>query len=117
MSIFDDVSKFMVACGQTVDIDNVAQGSLYIDLIAEEFDELNSSETQEDELDAVCDMLYVLIGLANSRGYDITGAFREVHRSNMSKVDPSTGKVLKREDGKILKPSTFSPPHLIPYVL
>ena len=110
------VKQFMVACDQTVDFDNATQGCLYLDLVEEEFDELNESETQVDELDAICDLIWVAIGLAHSRGYDIEGAFKEVCRSNMSKVDSATGKVIKREDGKILKPSSFSPPHLVPYV-
>ena len=37
--------------------------------------------------------------------------FREVHRSNMAKVGPG-GKVLRREDGKILKPEGWTPPDL-----
>ena len=116
MSIFDDVSEFMVACGQSTDYPNENQSILYGDLVAEEADELVFAETDEEELDAICDSIWVLVGLALSKGYDIEGAFNEVRRSNMSKVDAETGKVLKRADGKILKPSTFSPPHLTPYV-
>lgn len=116
MNPFDDVRKFMVACGQTTSFDNEDQSHLYFDLVEEEMDELRESNNREDELDAICDAIWVLIGLAYSRDYDIEGAFKEVCRSNMSKVDLTTGKVIRREDGKILKPSTFSPPHLIPYI-
>jgi predicted HAD superfamily Cof-like phosphohydrolase len=35
--------------------------------------------------------------------------FAEVHRANMAKVDPD-GQVLRREDGKILKPEGWQPP-------
>ena len=42
--------------------------------------------------------------------------FDEVARSNMSKVDKGTGKLLKRADGKVLKPDTYSPPDLTPFV-
>jgi hypothetical protein len=38
------------------------------------------------------------------KGYDICGAWDEVVRTNMQKVDSTTGKVRRREDGKILKP-------------
>lgn len=38
-------------------------------------------------------------------------AFKEVHRSNMTKVCKD-GTVLRREDGKIIKPETFEEPNL-----
>ena len=38
-------------------------------------------------------------------------AFKEVHRSNMTKVCKD-GTVLRREDGKIIKPDTFEEPNL-----
>jgi hypothetical protein len=34
----------------------------------------------------------------------------------MSKVDPITNKVLRREDGKILKGINYSPPDFSPYL-
>ena len=43
-------------------------------------------------------------------------AWQEVMDSNMSKVDPETKKVIKREDGKVLKPASFKRPNLVPYV-
>jgi predicted HAD superfamily Cof-like phosphohydrolase len=38
--------------------------------------------------------------------------WEEVIRSNMDKVDPETGMVRKRSDGKILKPEGWKPPNL-----
>ena len=38
-------------------------------------------------------------------------AFKEVHRSNMTKVCKD-GTVLRRADGKIIKPDTFEEPNL-----
>jgi predicted HAD superfamily Cof-like phosphohydrolase len=58
----------------------------------------------------------MLIWYANNLGHDLAGGYNEVYRSNMSKVDPVTGKCIKREDGKILKPDTYSPPNLIPFL-
>lgn len=66
-------------------------------------------------LDAICDSIYVLIGLALKMGFDLDAAFYEVHRSNMSKLGPD-GKPIKREDGKILKGPNFTPPDLTPYI-
>ena len=38
-------------------------------------------------------------------------AFKEVHRSNMTKIRLD-GTVLRREDGKVIKPETFEEPNL-----
>jgi predicted HAD superfamily Cof-like phosphohydrolase len=32
--------------------------------------------------------------------------------SNLRKIDPATGKIERREDGKILKPEGWRPPNL-----
>lgn len=115
MSPFEQVSTFLQACDQTVGEQNFKQAELYMKLVEEEYDELgeaNYDDNAVEELDACCDLIWVTIGYALSRGWDISGAFNEVARSNMSKVDTATGKVLKRADGKVLKPVTFSQPEL-----
>lgn len=53
---------------------------------------------------------------AIDQGWNLSGAFAEVTRSNMAKVDDETGKVIKREDGKILKPADWTPPDLASFV-
>lgn len=106
----------MEACGQTVDLQNLQQYKMYCDLIREEFDELCDSTTVVDDLDALIDIMVVTIGALHSLGVDAEGAWQEVMRSNMAKVDPATGKVRKREDGKILKPPGWQPPVLDPYI-
>jgi hypothetical protein len=37
-------------------------------------------------------------------------------RSNFDKIDVNTGAVIKRKDGKILKPEGWEPPWLDPYL-
>ncbi len=119
MSPFEQVSTFLLACDQTVGVPNNEQSTLYTKLIDEEYTELiaaSFSGYYTEELDACCDLIWVITGYAMSRGWDIAGAFNEVARSNMSKIDSATGKVLKREDGKVLKPATFSKPNLEPFI-
>ena len=36
-------------------------------------------------------------------------SFQAVHENNLTKVDPITGKVLKRADGKVIKPASYIP--------
>jgi predicted HAD superfamily Cof-like phosphohydrolase len=54
----------------------------------------------------LADVLYVVYGTADLLEIPLEQVFAEVHRSNMSKVGPD-GTVLRREDGKILKPDTY----------
>jgi predicted HAD superfamily Cof-like phosphohydrolase len=116
---FKDQAWFMQACGQTVDQYNKDQFNLYVQLIGEETGELadaiNSNDSVE-TLDALVDILVVTIGAIHSMGADAEGAWEEVMRTNAAKVDLDTGKVIKREDGKILKPLNWTPPNLAPYI-
>lgn len=122
-NVFTDQEKFMVASDQTVDKFNESQYNLYLNLVREEFNELqvaidgNDNNDKTEQLDALLDMLVVIVGAMHSAGFDAEGGWNEVIRSNMSKIDPETGKVLKREDGKVLKPATFSPPNLEPFLV
>lgn len=114
--VFDDQRKFMRACGQSVDDHDGQQYAMYRDLIREEVTELEQAQDQEAELDALIDILVVTVGAIHSMGADGPGAWKEVMRSNFAKIDARTGKVKRREDGKILKPEGWQPPRLGTYV-
>jgi predicted HAD superfamily Cof-like phosphohydrolase len=116
MNPFKDHQMFMLASGQTTGIENIEQYKLYHNLIKEEVQELEDSTTREDDVDALVDILVVTIGALHSIGVDVEGAWNEVHRSNMAKIDAGTGVVLRREDGKILKPEGWQPPNLKQYL-
>ena len=116
MNLFKDQENFMRACDQTVGEINAPQFTMYLKLITEEYFELQESKTQLDQLDALIDILVVTIGAIHSMGADAEGAWREVRRSNLAKINPDTGKVNKREDGKVLKPEGWTPPNLKPYL-
>ena len=81
-------------------------------LIQEEFDELKEALERADEVliaKELADLLYVVYGTAVSCGIDMEPVFREVHRSNMSKHGG-----YKRDDGKWVKPPTYSPASIEP---
>jgi len=112
---FRDQAKFMTACDQTVGELNEKQFNLYKNLIEEEFNELTTAEmsdNKKEQLDALIDILVVTIGAIHSMGADGEGAWREVMNTNFAKIDKDTGKVRKREDGKVLKPLGWVPPEL-----
>jgi len=109
----------MRACDQSVDQNNQNQFDLYLKLIREEADELQTAVDTNDkieQLDALIDILVVTIGAIHSMGADAEGAWKEVMRTNFAKIDRETGKVRKREDGKVLKPQGWTPPDLKPYI-
>lgn len=61
--------------------------------------------------DALGDQLYILCGTIITHGLQhlIEDVFREIHRSNLSKLGPD-GQPLYREDGKVMKgPNYFRP--------
>jgi predicted HAD superfamily Cof-like phosphohydrolase len=119
MNLFRDQEKFMKACSQSTDTFNLDQFDMYIKLIKEESDELAeaiAALNQVETLDALIDILVVTIGAIHSAGFDAEGAWREVMSTNFAKIDRETGKVRKREDGKVLKPLNWQPPNLAPFV-
>jgi predicted HAD superfamily Cof-like phosphohydrolase len=118
--VFKDQATFMRACDQTVGRYDDDQYKLYLKLIREEMEEHSTAFARNDrleELDALIDILVVTVGALHSLGVDAEGAWHEVMRSNLSKIDRETGMVRKREDGKVLKPITYSPPDLKPFLI
>jgi len=110
--MYNDVVKFIEACDQERNEQNV---KLYDELIFEEYKEFIIAVNESDEveqLDACMDMIWVILGYCHMKGYNVKGAWNEVARSNLSKINPETGKVIKRQDGKVLKPDGWTPPHL-----
>ena len=113
---FKDVHTFQEACDQTPSQENY---EMYIGLIEEEFNELSEAIRHCDDveqLDALVDILVVTIGAIRAAGWDGEGAWREVMDTNFAKIDPTTGKVIKREDGKVLKPEGWKAPELAQFV-
>jgi predicted HAD superfamily Cof-like phosphohydrolase len=120
MNPFRDQEKFMRACDQSVGELNQKQFDLYVNLIDEEYnDELKAAIASGDrveQLDALLDILVVTIGAIHSGGFDGEAGWKEVMATNFAKIDKETGKVRKREDGKVLKPQGWTAPVLAPFV-
>jgi predicted HAD superfamily Cof-like phosphohydrolase len=119
MNPFRDQEKFMRASDQTVGELNEEQYKLYLSLMDEEWKELKAALLMEDrveQLDALLDFIVVTIGAIHSGGFDGESGWREVMATNLAKIDKETGKVRKREDGKVLKPLGWKPPELAQFV-
>jgi predicted HAD superfamily Cof-like phosphohydrolase len=118
-NVFRDQAKFMNACGQTVGVRNQEQFDLYLKLIQEEVGELQTAVDNNnlvEQLDALIDIMVVTVGTVQSLGADGEGAWKEVMSTNFAKIDSLTGRVRKREDGKVLKPVGWRPPELSKYI-
>lgn len=115
-----DVAAFHEACDVPV-LDKPAVPTadrrvLRRELIREEFQEL-TAEMHKDRNSVdlanlgkeIADLIVVLIGTALEYGLPLDEIWDEVHRSNMSKLDPETGKAVKRSDGKVLKGPNYRP--------
>jgi predicted HAD superfamily Cof-like phosphohydrolase len=109
----NDVRIFMDACDQK-STDFGPQSELYMDLIIEEFRELVTaygSRNIVEIADATADLKWVLEGLEHTLKIPQQEVWDEVARSNLAKISEN-GKVIKREDGKVLKPEGWTPPNI-----
>lgn len=115
--VFTDVAVFLKAVGQEIppypQKTVSEQAELYKKLIIEEYSEFIEADINNDDverIDACFDMMWVIVGYMKSRGWDCENIWDEGAKSNLSKIDRDTGKVIRREDGKILKPEGWKPP-------
>ena len=121
--VFTDVAVFLRAVGQEQPshktIVESPQALLYKNLIKEEYAEFIEADEANDDierLDACFDMMWVIVGYMKSRGWDCEKSWDEGAKSNLSKIDPETGYVRRRDDGKILKPDDWQPPNFEKFV-
>jgi predicted HAD superfamily Cof-like phosphohydrolase len=120
---FERVKEFHKVFGRTPDPETPTAPTRSVlnlrwNLITEEYNEVKEEfypESGPVELPKVakelCDLLYVVYGTGAQFGIDLDKCFAEVHRSNMSKLDKD-GKVIRREDGKVLKSDLYTPPDM-----
>ena len=122
MSNFDDVKTFMQTFGQEVKIkaefpeEKIVK--LRYDLIKEELNELqNAIKTKDlkEIADALTDILYVTYGAGHAYGIDLDKCFKEVQKSNMSKLGKD-GKPIYNEKGKVMKGSKYFEPNLRQFI-
>ena len=115
-NVFNDIEVFATACDQPSSAENY---KMYLGLIDEEYGELVDAVDADDkveQLDALVDILVVTMGAIRAAGWDGEAAWKEVMDTNFAKIDPTTGKVIKREDGKVLKPEGWTAPELSQFI-
>ena len=122
MSNFDDVKTFMQTFGQEVKIkvefpeEKIVK--LRYDLIKEELNELHNAieiKNLKEIADALTDILYVTYGAGHAYGIDLDKCFKEVQKSNMSKLGED-GKPIYNEKGKVMKGPKYFEPNLKQFI-
>ena len=119
LKLLNDVRAFHEACdvpvATSVAFPSRERIELRQRLLREEYFEWLSAITNRDMVevaDALADMIYIIVGTALEFGIPLDRVWDEVQRSNMAKVDPETGRVEKRADGKVVKPVNWTPPRI-----
>ena len=122
MTNFEKVKEFMTTFGQEVkdkaEFPNKKIVELRKKLIDEEFNELKDAINGNDLIevaDALTDILVVTYGAGVAFGIDLDKCFKEVHRSNMSKLSED-GKPIYNEFGKVMKGPNYFKPNLKQYL-
>lgn len=118
-TLLSDLTAFHVACDvpvlTTPQFPSQDRIDLRDKLLKEEVKELDDAVAARDMVevaDALGDIIYIAVGTALEFGIPLDRVWAEIQRSNMAKVDSATGKVRKREDGKVLKPEGWTPPDI-----
>ena len=122
MTNFEKVKEFMTTFGQEVkdkaEFPNEKIVELRKKLIDEEFNELKDAINENDLIevaDALTDILVVTYGAGVAFGIDLDKCFKEVHRSNKSKLSKD-GKPIYNEFGKVMKGPNYFKPNLKQYL-
>jgi len=112
MGYTEQVREFTKACND--DLPNTPQkmtteGIAFIrQMVNDEMDELEESQNVTEQADALVDAIYYICDFAVRNGINLDPLFDIVHGANMQKV--VNGKVIRRDDGKILKPEGWEDP-------
>lgn len=120
--MIDDVHRFQVysdQLGSHLDKESITE--LYHSLVREEFKELEEAIASKNDahiLNEALDLIWVIIGFCNVKGFRTDAAWKVLTKANMSKLqhDPETRELLRHPNGKIKKPSNWKAPDYSPFV-
>ncbi len=79
-----------------------------VEMVNDELEELREAKDVVEQADALVDAIYYICDSAVRHGMNLDRVFEIVHSANMGKV--VDGQVVRREDGKILKPRGWRDP-------
>lgn len=113
MSLGNQVEQFNTVYGVPIHIKPTLptfdDKTRIFNLISEEFKEMDEALDEDDIVHLakeLGDILYITAQQMNAQGLPVDAILREIHASNMSKLDDE-GMPIYREDGKVLKGPNF----------
>lgn len=118
-SYFEDVREWHKAFGipapeHLIDRLPADRVALRKTLVGEEYAELMEAMDANDLIaiaDACADLVVTALGTAVEYGILFDAVWEEVHRTNLAKRG-ADGEVIRRADGKIMKPPDWQPPDI-----
>lgn len=115
-----DQLALRMAANQLEHLTNVMRKNSYgvrtmfrVSLISEELSELLRAKTLVDQVDALADIMYLVIGTAVEMGVDLQPCFEIVNSFNMDKLDPVTKKPIIDAQGKVRKRDGWEGPESV----
>ena len=107
------VKEFSDACNDgnlpsTPKLMGVEAVEFIAEMVNDELDELREATDVVEQADALVDAIYYICDTAVRHGMNLDRVFEIVHGANMAKV--VDGRVIRRSDGKILKPDGWRDP-------
>lgn len=113
MTYTTSVKEFSDACNghelpSTPQLMDAQAVEFIAEMVNDELQELREATDVAEQADALVDAIYYICDTAVRHGMNLDRLFAIVHSANMGKV--VDGRVLRREDGKILKPQGWSDP-------
>jgi len=105
------VSGFTRACGNLKtkpELISDEEKDFITEMVGDELAELYEAETVVDQADALVDAIIYIVDCACRHGIDLDPLFKIVMESNNRKI--IDGKVIRRKDGKIMKPDGWTGP-------
>ncbi len=113
MTYTTSVKEFSDACNDganpaTPQLMDGAAVEFIAEMVNDELDELREATDVAEQADALVDAIYYICDTAVRHGMNLDRVFAIVHGANMQKV--VDGRVIRRDDGKILKPDGWQDP-------
>lgn len=113
MSYTAAVKEFSDACNDganpaTPQVMDAAAVEFIAQMVNDELQELREAADVAEQADALVDAIYYICDTAVRHGMNLDRVFAIVHGANMQKV--VDGRVIRRDDGKILKPEGWRDP-------
>ncbi|MEZ5247452.1 MAG: hypothetical protein R2707_20355 [Acidimicrobiales bacterium] len=107
------VKEFSDACHDgnnpaTPQLMDAAAVAFVVEMVNDELEELREATDIAEQADALVDAIYYICDTAVRHGMNLDRIFDIVHGANMQKV--VDGRVIRRDDGKILKPEGWQDP-------